>query len=209
MEFKRVVESRYSVREFLDEQISHDDIKEIVRLAGLSPSIGASELWKFIAITNKELLNELSDMVKEKYDKLLPDEDDQQTENVKHAVAKFSTFFPKAPVVLAVIMGKYDAVINKALDEDVLGKKNMNELRNHPDIQSIGAAIHTTLLASVALGYGACWLTGPMVAKDEISELLKIDSEERLVAFVAIGKPARDGSPKKKKDVDEILTILD
>lgn len=95
MEFKRVVESRYSVREFLDEQISHDDIKEIVRLAGLSPSIGASELWKFIAITNKELLNELSDMVKEKYDKLLPDEDDQQTENVKHAVAKFSTFSQK------------------------------------------------------------------------------------------------------------------
>ncbi|MBU1101198.1 MAG: nitroreductase family protein [Bacteroidetes bacterium] len=208
MEFKKVVESRYSVREFSEESVTIHDIKEIIRLAGLSPSIGGSELWKFIAITNKELLTDISEIVKEKYDKLLPDENDQQSENVKIAVTKFSTFFPKAPLVIAVVMGKYDAVINKALDEDIFDKKNMNELRNYPDIQSIGAAIQTTLLAAVELGYGACWLTGPMVAKNEISELLKVNSEDRLVAFVAIGKPARDGSPKRKKDVDEILTIL-
>jgi nitroreductase len=45
-------------------------------------------------------------------------------------------------------------------------------LRPNPGLQSVAAAIEHMLLAAHALGYGSCWMTGPLVAQDAFGELL-------------------------------------
>ncbi len=52
MDFRKVVETRGSVRQFEKEPVSQDDLRELVRLAGLAPSANNEQPWKFIVVTN-------------------------------------------------------------------------------------------------------------------------------------------------------------
>ncbi|MDP2364200.1 MAG: nitroreductase family protein [Ignavibacteria bacterium] len=209
MEFKQVTEKRSSVRNFTDEKIPIEKLKEMVRIAALAPCISGKETWKFIAITNKELIKKLSDVVKLKYEEILPKDDERVTENIKHTVEMFSSVFVKAPAVIAVLAEPYTAIIDKVLSETSFTHEEINKMRNHPDIQTIGAAIQNLLLAAVDMGYGACWLTGPMVAKEELSKLIGVKEPYSLIAFVAVGKSDKEVTPRIKKPVDEIFEVIE
>ncbi len=209
MEFKAVIQKRKSVRNFTDEPVPSDVIKEIVKAASLAPSIAGSELCKFIAITNKTVLSEMSEIVKTKYSSILPRNDERITENIKIAIEKFSTLFTSAPVTVVVLTKPYTAVIDRILTDTAYSHSDINKLRNHPDIQSVGAAIENALLTAVNLGYGACWLTGPMIAREELSKVLGIEDPLTLAAFFVIGKPAEDNSAIKEKDINELLSFIE
>lgn len=61
------------------------------------------------------------------------------------------------------------------------------------------AAIQNMLLASTALGYGACWVEGDALPREtELKTLLKVPEEKRLMALVPVGVPAETPSPEKK-----------
>lgn len=66
MELKDVIEKRASIRMFSDEPVVTEDIREIVRRAGLAPSINNSQPWKFIAITNIEMIEKMGRIVQKK-----------------------------------------------------------------------------------------------------------------------------------------------
>jgi nitroreductase len=209
MEFKYVAERRTSIRNFTDEKVKLDDLKEMIRIAGTAPCISGEETWKFIAVTNKDMMKQMALAVKQKYAEIIPENNDQVSENVKVAVEKFSSVFLNAPAVVAVTMSPYEAVIDKILSQTVYTHEELNKLRNYPDIQTVGAAIQNILLAAVDLGYGACWLTGPMVAKEELSKILKIKSPNLLMAFVAIGKPDKESKPRLKSPLENIFSIIE
>ncbi len=209
MEFKQAAELRTSVRNFTDEKIPVDKLKEMIRIAATAPCISGKEIWKFIAITKKDLMKKMAEVVKAKYDEVLPKNDERVNENVKRAVEMFSSVFTKAPAVIAVLAEPYVAIIDKVLTETSFTHDEMNKLRNYPDIQTIGAAIQNLLLSAVDMGYGACWLTGPMVAKEELSKLVGIKEPYSLIAFVAVGKPDKEVTPRIKKPVDEIFEVIE
>lgn len=209
MEFIYVAEKRTSIRNFTDDKVKIDDLKEMVRIAGTAPCISGEETWKFVAVTNKDLMKQMALAVKRKYSEIIPSNDDQITENVKIAVEKFSSVFLNAPAVIAVTMRPYEAVIDKILSSVNFTHEELNKLRNYPDIQTIGAAIQNLLLAAVDLGYGACWLTGPMVAKEELSNILKLESPYSLMAFVAVGKPDKDSKPRSKSPLENIFSLIE
>lgn len=209
MEFTQVVEKRASVRNFTDEPVPVEKLQEMVRIAATAPCISGKETWKFVAITNKDLMKKMAEAVKLKYDEVLPQNDDRINENTKHAVEMFSSVFEKAPAVIAVLAEPYTAIIDKVLSITSYDHDELNKMRNYPDIQTIGAAIQNLLLSAVDLGYGACWLTGPMVAKEELSKLIKIEEPYSLFAFVAVGKPGSEVKPRIKTPVEEIFEIIE
>ena len=63
MELKKAIELRTSVRSFLPDAVPVNDIKEMIRLGGLAPSINNYQPWSFILIQDKETLVELSSCV--------------------------------------------------------------------------------------------------------------------------------------------------
>ncbi len=65
----------------------------------------------------------------------------------------------------------YETVLETAVE---LTHDEINTLRNYPDIQSAGASIQNILLTAVDMGYGACWLSGPMFARQEIEQMLNV-----------------------------------
>jgi nitroreductase len=205
MELKAAIEARTSIRIFSEEKVNMEDIREMVRLAGLAPSVNNYQPWRYIAITNKALLNKMADVVAAKIESL-PSSNSINSKNVKTQVTWFSTFFKDAPVLLALVTKPYETVLETAVE---LTHDEINTLRNYPDIQSAGASIQNILLTAVDMGYGACWLSGPMFARQEIEQMLKVKSPEKLLAFVVIGHSKSEHKPKVKPNLADSLEIIE
>ena len=66
-------------------------------------------------------------------------------------------------------------------------------------IEDGSAAIENMLLASAALGYGACWVEGDLLPHEEhVKTLLGIPPQKRVLALLPIGIVAQTPAPKKK-----------
>ncbi len=204
MEFKEVLERRTSIRSFTPDPVPVEDIREMVRLASLAPSVNNYQPWRFVLVTSKKVMNSLADVISDKI-KSFPVKNSQISANVTNQVEWFSTFFRDAPALLAIVLEKYESVWERGVE---LGHGEINEMRNYPDIQSAGACIENLLLAAVDMGYGACWLSGPMVAREEIEKTLEIKKPSSILSFVALGKPAKDFKPKGKENLGETLRII-
>lgn len=205
MELKAAIEARTSVRVFRDEKINMNDIKEMVRLAGLAPSVNNFQPWRYIAILNTNLLSRMADIVTEKINNL-PSSRSIAAKNIKNQVTWFSTFFKDAPVVLVLVTKPYETILESGVE---LSHDEINVIRNYPDIQSAGASIQNILLSAVDMGYGACWLSGAMFARAEIEKMLNINAPEKVLAFVVIGKPCSENKPKEKPNLADSMEIIE
>lgn len=209
MELMKALENRRSIRNFTAEPVDNKHLEEMVRSASLAPSIANSQPWKFVAIKNQGLLDEMRTKVEAKLHELFPDEEMEELKNKKHAVIHFSTFFSEAPAVVAVYSKPYKSVSDKLVEKVGTSSDSMNVIRNYPNIQSLGASIQNFLLAAEDLGYGACWLSSLLVAKDELEELLKVEEPYSLAAFIAVGKPDEVAKNKEKKELAEIFQVIE
>jgi nitroreductase len=205
MELKDAIENRTSIRNFLPDAIPMKDLEEMVHLAACAPSVNNYQPWKFIAITNKKVMNDMADIISERIN-AIPSNESIVAQNVKSQVEWYATFFKDAPVVMAVTMETYETILEKGVD---ISHEEINRMRNYPDIQSAGAAIQNLLLAAVDKGYGACWMSAPMIACQEISAILDLKKEYKLIAFVALGKPLIPPKPREKKVLGEILRVIE
>ena len=62
MEAIKCLKERRSVRNYKDENIPEEDIKEMLDCARLAPSANNKQPWKFVAVTDKDLLKKLGDI---------------------------------------------------------------------------------------------------------------------------------------------------
>jgi nitroreductase len=66
-------------------------------------------------------------------------------------------------------------------------------------VEDGAAAIENMLLASTALGYGACWVEGDALPREEqFKTLLGVPSAKRVMALIPIGVAAETPAPGKK-----------
>ena len=72
-------------------------------------------------------------------------------------------------------------------------------------IEDGSAAVENMLIACTALGYGACWLEGyTLPREEEFKSLLDIPKEKRLLTLVPIGVPA-EWPTREKKPLEEVI----
>ena len=72
-------------------------------------------------------------------------------------------------------------------------------------VEDGSAAIENMLIAVTALGYGACWVEGDALPREEhYKSLLGIPAEKRLLALVPVGVPA-ESPAKEKKPLEQVL----
>jgi nitroreductase len=199
-----------SVRQYKPDAVPPEHVREMVRLAGLAPSPNNQQPWRFIAVTRKPLLLEMADAVRARLRSLLPVAMSEDARRAAQRVEWFSTFFADAPLVVAVTRQPYESVVARAVAGSSLSAADVNAMRGYPDVQSIGAAVEHLLLAATGLGYGSCWLSGPLIAREALESLLGVQAPEQLAALVTIGVPATPPAPgHDRRSVDEVLTFID
>jgi nitroreductase len=204
MELKQAIESRTSVRVYKKEPVPLEDLKEMIRLASLAPSVANSQPWTFVIVTNKTLLEDMARKVVRQLENI-PENESRAAKNIKSQVEWFATFFQDAPALIAVAMEKYESVLEKGV---LMDHDEVNRIRNYPDFQSAGACIQNMLLAAVDMGYGACWLSAPMMAKDTLEKMLGLEEKFKLTAFVAVGKPENIPVKMPPRDVKDFIRII-
>ena len=72
-------------------------------------------------------------------------------------------------------------------------------------VEDGAAAVENILLASTALGYGACWLEGYTLRMEErLKELLGVPESKRLLTLVPIGVPV-EWPVEEKKPLEAVI----
>lgn len=208
--FSKLAEGRRSIRKFTDQEIPLEDVQDIIRTATTAPSGCNSQCWKFILVKDKSLVNAIADAVVDKVEALVKSNVHELPHQYLSSKRKMLTFFTKAPVVLAVFMTKldyYDPLLISALKAQGYTDENVMELFAYPDLLSIGAAIQNLLLAVHEKGYGACWMSEPAIAGEEINRILGVPLDNKFVSLIPIGMPAYSPKDKKLKALEDIFSI--
>jgi nitroreductase len=136
-------------------------------------------------------------------------EDEKQAQRLSAYKSTYYTFFENAPVVIAVFLEGYDAGTDKLLAKMGYAAEDIKRLRPLPGLQSVAAAVEHMLLATHALGYGSCWMTGPLVAQEAFEKLLGYGKEKFIAALLPVGVPDEDPQARPRKQLDEIMKIPD
>lgn len=200
----KLMKTRRSIRKFLPDPVPREDIEKLLDAAASAPSGGNKQNWFFIIAESEpvkaRMLEAITGKIKEFSDKI----DSARAKNEFISYTKFYTFFIEAPVVIAVIKKPYDSLASRIMDRYGLAKARQSSA----DIQGPSAAVQNLLLAAHSLGYGACWMTGPMIAKDELEGILGVDKEDDLIALIPVGKPSMFPKATDRKPAGEICRYL-
>jgi nitroreductase len=206
MDLFEVIRNRKSIRRFKQTSVLDEDVKKILDAGRLAPSANNTQPWSFLVIKDKEILKKMAGAVREMVDRMMPyAEDEKQAQRLCSYKGTYYTFFENAPVVIAVFMEGYDAGTDKLLARMGYSAEDIKRLRPLPGLQSVAAAIEHMLLAIHALGYGSCWMTGPLVAQEAFEKLLGYGEEKFIAALLPIGVPDEHPQARPRKPLDAVI----
>ncbi|GAA0090342.1 nitroreductase family protein [Paraclostridium bifermentans] len=204
--------NRQSIRKFKDEPIPKEDIMELLKAATFAPSAKHQQNWHFVVLQNKDMINEMADIVTRSHEKIGELAKTEKDKKIHMSVINYYTCFKNAPVVVLVYGCEYKMIEYKILKEND-APKDLLEVLVSPQsgAQSIGAAVENFLLAATQMGYGTCYMTGPTHAKTEIENLIGFEkSGYELMSMIALGV-AEDNQPQQppRKPLEDVTTFID
>ena len=204
-DFLELIKTRRSIRRFLDEPVAQEDVMKMLEAAHFAPSASNSLPWRFVVIRDGKLLDRMSQTIRdflEPFAEKMTEDEAGRLRSYLH----YYTFFNQAPVVIAVLGMAYSSRTTALLSK--YGELPEAQVVDAGQ-QSLGACIQNLLLAAHALGYGTCWMTGPMVVQAELESLLDVAEPWHVVALIPVGRPAVDPTPPPRTDLDEIVTVIE
>jgi nitroreductase len=174
------IKERRSIRQFKEKEIDEKNIEEIINIGKFAPSADNRQPWRFIVVTNKETINELSCIIKEelkklmkkklKIRKILKELQDENIIKLLYGVSHSSEdlIFFNAPCLIFIIC------------EDKLF-----------NIESCACCAQNMMLGAHVLGIGSCWIGFASVLglKDDIMLKLGMPEGYKIAATLVFGYP--------------------
>ena len=141
------IKERRSIRSYTDQSVSKEKINEIIQTGRYAPSATNRQPWRFIVITNKSMIDEISDAIKVEIRKILR----------RRFILKF--FYPSLKnektiqFLTGLIISKEDMLFFDApvLIFVVTKKRRFND-------ESCACCAQNMMLAADALDLGSCWI---------------------------------------------------
>ncbi|APM39833.1 nitroreductase family protein [Clostridium kluyveri] len=183
MDTIKAIEKRRSIRKFENKIVPKEIIEKLLVLAAKAPSGKNRQPWRFIVLENRkkdELVSIMENMLS------LHKKQNKPTGSFELSINSID----EASAVVLV----FNAFSN--FEEDY------NHYRLLTDIQSIGAAVQTILLAAQDFGLGTLWICDIFYCDKEICSWL--NRRDELIAAVAIGYPNQSPYPRPRKLLQEV-----
>jgi len=196
-----LLRTRRSVRRYTDEPVEAELVEKLVEAARWAPSAGNRQSWRILAITGRDLISSLAEAVTSRVDEVRDDLRPSVARQVGGYLDSFSVF-SRAPLVMAFIHRGGVDMIRAARRS---GAETPGLDPEASALASAAAAIENMLIAAHALGLGACWMTGPLLAEQELAALLEVPTGWRLTALVPVGWPAESPEPPARRSVERLL----
>ncbi len=192
----QTIKTRHSVRTFLKDEVTDEEIKILLHAANAAPSAHNQQAWRFIILRN-EKKQELAQLVTA-----------QSAHFPKPAAALLrmgAKSIISAPVVIAV--ANTGDLISHGTELFKVEKETAHDFFRTMEIQSSAAAVQNILLAATSLGLGTVWLGVLYLIKDEVLKFLG-EPEGEFMAVVPVGRPAKVGSGPKKQPVEMKVKMM-
>jgi nitroreductase len=204
--------NRKSIRKFKDTKVPKEDIIELLKAATFAPSAKHQQNWHFVVLQNKDIINEMADIVTKSHEKIGEIAKTEKDKKIHMSVINYYTCFKNAPVVVLVYGCEYKMIEYKILKENDAPKEILDVLVSpQSGAQSIGAAVENFLLAATEMGYGTCYMTGPTHAKAEIEKLIGFEKPGyELMSMIALGVSEDNQPPQPpRKPLEDVTTFID
>ncbi len=187
------IESRRSIRKYLEKAVPQELIEKVLEAATKAPSSENRQPWKFVVAEGKAK-EEFIALMNHVMNKL--NAHDIDTKTLQWSIKSMT----RSSVIVLVFntITAYSDDLYPTIDQ----RPNQKNYEWLEDIQSIGGAIQTMILAAQDLGLGTLWIGDMFYADKEICEWLDCDHE--LVAAVAMGYPNQSPDARPRKSWQEV-----
>lgn len=207
--FFKTIDGRKTVRKYNDYIPTEQEIKRIIESARLAPSAVNAQNWKFVAIYNQEIKDKMANEVESIYDEIIANLPDEKIHEQVLRYKGHSTFFKKAPVVIAIIQTPHPSFLEGVLESAGFKRDEIALMRPNSQLLSVGGAVENMSLAACALGLGSCWMVAPIIACKGFCDILKLKEGEKVVSLLTIGKPFEvNDNRSPKKSLNEVMEII-
>lgn len=200
MDVFTAMKGRQSVRKFRGEPVPREKILRMIEAATWAPSAGNSQNVRFIVVQDRELLSRMKGIVDEVYSRVTG-------KPVPPDKINYHNLFAAAPAAVCAVGSPYESATDRLLREKDPERLKVRRYHVNAGLQSVAAAVTQFLLAAQSLGYGTCWMTGPLIAKPELESALSVRPPEELLAVIAVGKPETAPPKPPRRPAGEITTF--
>jgi nitroreductase len=190
------IKNRRSVRMFIDNPVSDDDLKTILHAANQAPSAHNQQSWRFIVLKGRKK-NELAGFINDKSN------DFPRPSSTLLRLASRS--IASAPVVIAVV--NTSELISRGTELFKVDKNIAHDFFRIMEIQSSAAAVQNLLLAATSVGLATVWLGVLVLIKNDVLRLLG-EPEGEFMAVIPVGYPAKSTPGPIKQPLDVIAKYL-
>ncbi|MBD0381144.1 nitroreductase family protein [Paenibacillus sedimenti] len=211
-DFKTIVLDRRSVRNFTEQEVAAEDIREIIDCARYAPSDTNSQTWQFIAIRNKEKIKQIEQLTWDQLHLRAAAAEEKGLSREARLLVKsfgpYATAFSDAPVLIICLATPYASKFRERIFDPIALVDD--HVWAEEGIKSSCLASQNLMLAAHARGLATCPMTGPvLLAQDQIREYLAIPEECQINMVIALGHPQERPGKLARKEIDEILQIID
>ncbi|MGX7705344.1 5,6-dimethylbenzimidazole synthase [Methylobacterium sp. Gmos1] len=175
--FAELVAWRRDVRRFRPDPVPEDDIRDCLALACLSPSVGNSQPWRFVRVSDPDRRAAVAASFTRCNEAAAAAYDDERAaayRSLKLAGLR------EAPLHLAVFC---DAATGAGHG---LGRATMPEMLRYSAV----TAVHTFWLAARIRGLGVGWVS--ILCPEEVTVALAVPPDWGLIAYLCVGYPAEE-----------------
>jgi nitroreductase len=210
---EELIKTRRSIRKFQERAVPEELLLKALELATWAPNGGNHQPWRFLIVSNKDLINKIADAVRAKTELMSGWSEAAPFGESVERWRRNCDFFRGAPACIAVLMGKYSSIADQILRAREEKDPIVEEIRSYrrlgnSGLQSVAAAITYLLLILHYLGLGATWMAGPQQAKKEIERLLGVPPEWDFVALIPVGYPAETPRVPPRKPIAEVVEFF-
>ncbi len=195
-----LLQSRRSVRKFLNRPVSPDFIEKILEAARWAPSPHGRQPWRFAVLTSQKLKLRLANEMGSTWQQNLQ-MDGQSAEVVNIRLEKSRQRILNAPVIIIPCLYLEDLDFypdeRRQADEKTMA------------IQSMGAAIQNMLLMAYDLGLDAGWMCAPLFCPEIVCEALDLDPRLIPQALITVGYAAIDPKRRERLPLSSLIVRFD
>ncbi|GHF73950.1 nitroreductase family protein [Deinococcus ficus] len=188
------IESRRSIRTFVQEPMDQGDLREILRLASLAPSAWNAQTWRFAVVQDAALKEQLREAA---YGQ-------GQITSAPAVIVVYSDMEDTLATVEETAhpgMGEQGRAGQRSTFDNVFGAQEVAQ-RGQWGLTQANIAFGFLMLAARGLGYD----TVPMLGfqPDRVKDILGLPAHVQFAGLLPIGKRAEEGFPHHRHNVERI-----
>lgn len=196
---EQLLRQRRSVRRFKAERVPEAFVQRLIEGAICAPSASNKQPWKFLLVENRALIAQLAAAVRASTSlvaRYIP----APSQPAFERYGDYFTRFEQAPLVIVPIY-KPLTLLSNLTSDDLPAEERAAIVQLERDSGLIGTslALGNLLLVAHELGLGASGMTGPLLARPELKQLLEVPPAWDIVALVPVGFPDEVPVPTERK----------